>query len=183
MKRITTRRWATLAWLGVCTWLSGGTAWAADPSAPAVTGPTLVRFKASLFNRNTGELSSDVLAAGKAARPELLNVIGGEYAADSVLVSLEIRAPSGDIIPAGTRVRLRAVDTDALPFAAGKRAPRPRVLFDRVLPLGRVAVGGRTFVAFWLPSAGCAPVSLSAEIIATGPAAKLTDSIGFVCHE
>ncbi len=170
--------------------LCGGLAQAAGslPAPVEATGPKLLRFKAFLFNRNTGAFSSDVLAQDdKTRRVELLNAISGETASDSTFVSLEIQAPAGDILPAGTRVRLKAVDGGRLPFAANiaasKQAARPKVLIDRVMQTRRVSAGARTFIGFWLPSTGCSQIKLSAEFVEFKQAGKLADTIDFVCHE
>jgi hypothetical protein len=155
------------------------------PSAPIeAAGPKLLRFKAFLFNRDTGAFSSDVLARDdKAARIELLNVVSGEMASDATFVSLEIQAPANDILPAGTRVRLKALDSGRLPFAANKQPARPKVLIDRVVQTRRAGASARTFIGFWLPSTGCSQIKLSAEFVDLKQAGKLADSIDFVCHE
>jgi hypothetical protein len=163
---------------------------AASSAAPATvartddTSPKLVRFKAYLFNRDTGAFSPDVLArAGNNKPVELGNVLGGAFASDSTFVSIEIRAPAADIIAAGTRIRFRAIDTDELPFAAVKRTPQPKLLVDKIVQTRRVKAGASTFIGFWLPDTGCAPVKLSAEWVNIRNAAKLTDTLAFVCHE
>ena len=148
------------------------------------TTPTLVRFSAFLFNRDTGTFSSDVLArAGKNNPVALTNIVGGAFASDSTFVSIEIHAPAGDIIAAGTRIHFKAIDTDEVPFAATKHKPQPKVLIDKIVQTRRVKAGASNFVGFWLPSTGCAPVKLSAEWIGVANAARLVDTLPFVCHE
>ena len=182
-----TSRFFILAVVFICALLGMGYAAAADKATAPIaadTTPRLVRFKAFLFNRDTGTFSTDVLARDDKNTPvELANVIGGAFASDSTFVSIEVRAPAGDIVPAGTRIRVKAIDTDEVPFAAKKRTARPKVLIDKTVQTRRVNAGARTVLGFWLPSTGCAPVKLSAEFVGIRNASKLADTIAFVCHE
>jgi hypothetical protein len=155
---------------------------AATPAARTASGemPSLVRFKAFLFNRDTGTFSADVLDKSKPV--SLGNVVASQFASDSTFVSLEVRAPARSIIPSGTRIRFKAVDSDEK-RASPQHTPRPKVLLDRIVRTSIVEKGASTFVGFWLPDTGCSPIALSAEWADMKALPKLADTLFFVCYE
>jgi hypothetical protein len=149
-------------------------------AATVETLPQLVRFKAQLFNRDTGALSVDVLDRS-ASGIDLINVVAGPLASSSTLVSLEIGAPTNNILPSGTRVRVTAIE---MPRNLSRTAKPVRItLLNEIVRTSRVSQGARTFIGFWLPRTGCAQVELTAEFIDIKAAPKLKATVPFVCQE
>jgi hypothetical protein len=140
----------------------------------------LAGFQAYLFNSKTGQLSQDMLAKGAS---ELGNVLIGEFASVSTLVVVRVELGAQAPVPHKAQIRLVALESDSMPFAAKSRKTSDRTILDRTSNLGPVNDKGGTYVGFWLDNTGCHTITLKAFVVGVRDAAPLTGVLPFTCYE
>lgn len=140
----------------------------------------LAGFQTYLFNSKTGQLSQDILAKGA---PELGNVPIGEFASISTLVVVKVELGAQAPAPPKTQIRLVAVESGAMPFAAKDGKARDRTILDRTSNLGPINDKGTSYVGFWLDNTGCHTITLKAIVVGVRDAAPLTGVLPFTCYE
>lgn len=141
---------------------------------------SLTGFQVLLFNSKTGLFSEDILKKGG---PELGNVPIGEFASISTLVIVKVKIAKDAPIPQDLRVRLVAIESGSLPFAA-KSTKRPdRVILDQKARLGPVNEQGLSHVGFWLADTGCRSITLKASLIGIPVSQSISEVLPFTCYE
>ncbi|MDE2159075.1 MAG: hypothetical protein KGJ30_09135 [Burkholderiales bacterium] len=144
-------------------------------AAPAQDALAQLQLEARLFQSTSGTFSADVLAPGG---PELWNVVTGPDSSTAMLVVVAVKLAPGAVLRAQTPVRLIAREQ-------ATRGGHRRILLDRSLPLGALARGGTTHLAFWLQGTGCRPLDLQVTMRAADAAAPLSAAatVPFACGE
>jgi hypothetical protein len=142
---------------------------AAEPPDVSVTA-----IQAHLFLSGTGQLSADVLGDSS---PSLVNVVAGDDASISTLVTLKLTLANPKRTPARAQVSLVATEQT-------KRGPR--AMLNQTSRVGPFSKDGVSYVGFWLPNTGCASIALRATVTyaqqnVRSPA--LTSVIPFSCNE
>jgi hypothetical protein len=115
--------------------------------------------------------------------PELGNVPIGEFASVSTLVVVRVELGAQAPVPEKLQVRLVAVETGSMPFAAKGGKTRNRTILDRTSKLGPVNEKGAGYVGFWLDNTGCHTITLKAFVVGATDAAPLTAVLPFTCYE
>lgn len=148
--------------------------------APSQSALRLAGFQAYLFNSKTGQLSQDMLAKGA---PELGNVPIGEFASVSTLIVVRVELGAQAPVPQKAQIRLVALESGSMPFAAKDGKTRDRTILDRISNLGPVNDQGASYVGFWLDNTRCHTITLKAFVVGVRDAAPLTGVLPFTCHE
>jgi hypothetical protein len=137
-------------------------------------------FQALLFNSKTGVFSADVLLKGGS---ELGNVPIGAFASVSTFIIVKLQIAKNAPVPTTLRVRLVAIESGSMPFAAKRRQEPDRVILDQTASLGPVNNDGAAHVGFWLPNTGCRSIRLKASLIGVKAADPIMEVLPFACYE
>jgi hypothetical protein len=145
-------------------------------------GPTvrLNGFQALLFNSKTGAFSTDALAKSGS---ELGNVPSGEFASVSTFIIVKVQTAKDAPVPKNLRVRLVAIESGSMPFAAKRKQQPDRVILDQTVSLGPVNDDGFAHVGFWLPNTGCRSITLTASLVGAKAGPPMTEILPFACYE
>ncbi len=152
----------------------GGTGVAGYADQPV----SLAGFHVFLFNNKTGGFSNDMLTRSAS---EFGNVPTGELASVSTLVIVKVKIAKQASVSQNLRVRLIAIESGSIPFAAKSTKRLDRVILDQRARLGPFNEDGITYVGFWLADTGCRSITLKASLIGTPQ--SISELLPFTCYE